>query len=337
MLECHSSKCAYSTVGKVSVQDSNQKVPWKTTAAEEGIRLETFVRQRLPHLSRRQSAKAIDENAFSVNGRRGTKGQRLKQGDLVIFQGAEHWLSNSPVQSKEGRVSIAYEDAEIIAVDKPAGIATHGFSARDVDTLANRIITRWPELISVGKSRWEPGLVNRLDTETSGLVLVAKNQQAFENLREQFRRRRITKKYIALVWAEAADSGSISLVLAHSSTDKRRMKVVAASGANRQRLKSWHALTRFRTLANSGQMSLLEISMETGVTHQIRVHLAAIGHPIVGDSLYAPERDPTELRRHFLHACHLEFSHPTSGLPIGVGSPLPSELSNFLERMEIVA
>ena len=321
----------------MSVQDSNEKVRWKTTAAEEGVRLETFVRQRLPHLSRRQSAKAIDENAFSVNGRRGKKGQRLKQGDLVIFHGAQHWLSNSPVAAKDGRVSIAYEDPEIIVVDKPAGIATHGFSARDVDTLANRLITRWPELISVGKSRWEPGLLNRLDIETSGLVLVAKKQQAFENLREQFRQRRITKKYIALVWGDPADSGSISLVLAHDSADKSRMEVVEGSGTDRQRLRSWHAVTRFRKLVNSGEMSLLEILMETGVTHQIRVHLAAIGHPIVGDSLYASERNPTELGRHFLHACGLEFLHPSSGVPIGVDSPLPSELTKFLERMEIVA
>jgi 23S rRNA pseudouridine1911/1915/1917 synthase len=328
-------KCAYSTVGKVSVQDS--KVIWKTTAVEEGVRLETFVRQHLPHLSRRQSAKAIEENAFSVNGRRGTKGRRLKQGDLVIFHGADHWLSNSPVAAKDGRVSIAYEDADIIVVDKPAGIATHGFSGRDVDTLANRLIARWPELISIGKTRWEPGLLNRLDTETSGLVLVAKNQPAFENLREQFGRRRIAKKYFALVWGNPSDSGSISLALAHDSTDKSRMEVVAASGAHRHRLRSWHALTRFRKLANSGLMSLLEISIETGVTHQIRVHLAAIGHPIVGDSLYASERDPTELGRHFLHACRLEFFHPASGLRIDVGSPLPSELSNFLKRMEIVA
>ena len=321
----------------MSVQDSNEKVRWKTTAAEEGVRLETFVRHHLPHLTRRQSAKAIDENAFSVNGRRGKKGQRLKQGDLVIFHGAAHWLSNSPVAAKDGRISIAYEDAEIIVVDKPAGMATHGFSARDVDTLANRLITRWPELISVGKSRWEPGLLNRLDTETSGLVLVAKNQPAFENLREQFRRRRIIKKYIALVWGNPADSGSISLVLAHDSTDKSRMQVVDAFRADRQRLRSWQALTRFRKLANSGEMSLLEIFMETGVTHQIRVHLAAIGHPIVGDSLYASQRRPTQLGRHFLHACHLELSHPASGVRIGVGSPMPSELTNFLERMEIVA
>src|SRR5918992_3167825 len=134
MLECHASKCAYTTVGKVSVQGSKQNVRWKTTAAEEGVRLETFVRQRLPHLSRRQSAKAIDENAFSVNGRGAKKGRRLKEGDVVTFDGAEHWLSNSPVAAADRLVTIAYEDAEIIVVDKAAGIPPHGFPARDAGT-----------------------------------------------------------------------------------------------------------------------------------------------------------------------------------------------------------
>ena len=321
----------------MAVQGSVHSLTWEVSAPEEGFRLETFVRRRLPHLSRSQSVKAIDENAFLVNGRRVTKGQRLKAGDLVIFQGAQHWLFDSPVAAENERVSIAYEDADIIVLDKPAGTATHGFSARDVNTLANFLAGRWPELSSVGRSRWEPGLLNRLDTETSGLVLVAKTQPAFENLREQFRRRRITKKYIALVWGEAASSGTISLVLAHDPTDKTRMQVINQSGSDRQRLRGWRALTHFRKLTSSGEMSLLEVEMETGVTHQIRVHLAAIGHAIVGDSLYAPECYPNELARHFLHASGLEFVHPASGEPIRVDSPLAAELSSFLKRKKIVA
>jgi 23S rRNA pseudouridine1911/1915/1917 synthase len=173
----------HTTVGEVAVQGCSQNLTWEISAAEEGDRLETFVRRRLPHLSRRQSARAIDENAFLVNGRRPTKGQQLKQADLVIFQGAQHWLFDSPVAAVNGRVIIAYEDAELIVVDKPAGIPTHGFSGRDVDTLANFLVAQWPELSSVGRSRWEPGLLNRLDTETSGLVLVANNQPASNHLR----------------------------------------------------------------------------------------------------------------------------------------------------------
>jgi 23S rRNA pseudouridine1911/1915/1917 synthase len=327
----------HTTVGEVAVQGCNQNLTWEISAAEEGDRLETFVRRRLPHLSRRQSARAIDENAFLVNGRRPTKGQRLKQADLVIFQGAQHWLFDSPVAAVNGRVIIAYEDAELIVVDKPAGIPTHGFSGRDVDTLANFLVAQWPELSSVGRSRWEPGLLNRLDTETSGLVLVAKNQPAFNHLREQFRRRRVTKKYIALVWGRAASSGSISLALAHDPSDKSRMQVVNEFGSDRLRPRSWHALTWFRKLASSGELSLLEISMKTGVTHQIRVHLAAIGHAIVGDSLYGSENYRTILERHFLHASRLEFAHPARGQSTVVESPLPRELNSFLERMKIVA
>jgi len=255
----------------------------------------------------------------------------------VIFHGAQHWLFDSPVARLDGRVIIVYEDAELILLDKPAGLPTHGFSARDVDTLANFIVARWPELASVGSSRWEPGLLNRLDTETSGLVLVGKNQTAFKHLREQFRCRRVIKKYIALVWGKAAPSGSISLALAHDPSDKSRMQVVNEFGSDRPRRRSWHALTRFRKLASSGDMSLLEVTMETGVTHQIRVHLAATGHPIFGDSLYASEHAPTDLGRHFLHASRLEFAHPENGRSMIVESPLPAELSSFLERMKIVA
>ena len=327
----------HTTVGEVGDQGYKCNLTWEISASEEGCRLETFVRLHLPHLSRRQSAKAIDENAFLVNDRRTTKGQRLKQGDRVIFQGARHWLFDLPLAAVNGRVSVIYEDAEIIAVDKPAGLPTHGFSARDVDTLANFIVARWPELSSVGRSRWEPGLLNRLDTETSGLVLVAKNPLAFDNLREQFRRRRVIKKYIALVWGEAASSGSISLALAHDPIDKTRMQVLTELGSDRPRRRSWDALTSFRKLASSGEMSLLEVAMETGVTHQIRVHLAATGHAIVGDSLYASENDPTDLGRHFLHASRLEFAHPANGKSIVVESPLPSELSSCLKRMKIVA
>jgi 23S rRNA pseudouridine1911/1915/1917 synthase len=320
----------------VSVQGSNQNLNWKIGAAEEGGRLETFVRRHLPHLSRSQSAKAIDENAFLVNGRRATKGQRLKQGDRVIFQGPRHWLFDSPVAAVNDRIAIAYEDAEIIAIDKPAGIPTHGFSARDVDTLANFLVARWPEISFVGRSRWEPGLLNRLDTETSGLVLVAKNQPVFDNLREQFRRRQVIKKYIALVWGETASSGSISLALAHDPTNKSRMRVANEFESDRPRQRSWHALTCFRKLASSGEMSLLEVAMKTGVTHQIRVHLAATGHAIVGDSRYGSKNDPADLARHFLHASGLEFAHPASGKSTAVESPLPPQLSSFLARMKIV-
>jgi 23S rRNA pseudouridine1911/1915/1917 synthase len=164
-----------------------------------------------------------------------------------------------------------------------------------------------------------------------------KNPPAFDNLREQFQRRRIIKKYIALVWGEVDSSGSISLALAHDPTNKSRMQVVNEFGSNPPVPRSWGAITWFRKLASFGQMSLLEAAMRTGVMHQVRVHLAAMGHAIVGDSLYGSEKYQTHLERHFLHASRLEFAHPANNKPMVVESPLPTELSSFLKRIEIVA
>ncbi|MGH7784499.1 MAG: RluA family pseudouridine synthase, partial [Candidatus Binatia bacterium] len=208
------------------VQGSDNKTNWKISATQAGIRREAFVRLCLPHLSRRQSMKAIAEKAFSINGKAVKKGHRLEEGDIVTFDGIDDWLTGLPRPSQELHASIVYEDAEVLAVNKPAGMATHGFSGRDRETLANFLIAARPGLSTVGKSRWEPGLVNRLDRETSGLVLVAKTQQAFEHLRAQFRHRQIAKSYLALVWGDAPPCGTISFPLVHDSSDKGRMQAM---------------------------------------------------------------------------------------------------------------
>jgi 23S rRNA pseudouridine1911/1915/1917 synthase len=164
---------------------------------------------------------------------------------------------------------------------------------------------------------------------------LAKNQRSFKNLGDQFRRRQITKKYLALVWGEIDSSGSISYRLAHDPSNKRRMLVIKGSQPVQYRLKSWRALTYFRKIASSGETSFLEIAMRTGVTHQIRAHLAAIGHAIVGDVLYGSDLERSELGRHFLHASYLEFTQPASGKLLGIDSPLPAELRRFMQRRNL--
>lgn len=298
-----------------------------------GLRLETFVRRCLPHLSRRECAQAIAEHAFRINGKSAKKGERLNTGDVVSFAGADHWLAQAPVPQSLDLVKLVYDDCDVLAVDKPAGMATHGFSGRHRDTVANVLLGRWPELAGVGGSPWQPGLVNRLDRETSGLVLIARNERAFKRLREQFRRREIRKHYWALVWGESAASGSIGFPLAHDPAQKGRMRVVDTP--SNFRLKVWQAHTRFRTRFRAPGMSLLEIEMATGVTHQIRVHLAAVGHPIVGDALYGTARR-SSLRRHFLHAHRLEFRHPATGKPVQIDSSLPAELRDYLKNLGFV-
>ncbi len=308
---------------------------WKISAAQAGIRMEAFVRVCLPHLSRRQAIKAVEENAFFVNAQPAKKGYRLREDDIVMLHGSADWLNHRPPPFEDLQPAIVYEDADVLAVNKPGGLPTHGFSGRDKETLANVLIAARPELSKIGKSRWEPGLVNRLDRETSGLVLVAKTQQAFENLRGQFRDRQIGKSYLGLVWGDPGPHGTISFPLMHDSRRKGRMRAIIGEVPSRG-VKSWSAQTRFHKLASSGLKSLLEIEMETGVTHQIRIHMAAIGHPIVADGVYgSTNSEDLGLRRHFLHAYRLRFLHPASSVRTEITAPLPSDLAEVLNRLKL--
>jgi 23S rRNA pseudouridine1911/1915/1917 synthase len=318
----------------MSDQASPLNRSWLVSEDHAGSRLDSFVHRGLPHLSRRQIEKAIRAKLFRINNRLGGKGDKLSKGDWVTFTGAGSWLHTAPFPQSELRAPIVYEDESVLVVDKPAGMATHGFSGRDHDTLANLLAAQRPDLLGIGKNRWEPGLVHRLDRETSGLLLVAKTQAAFDALRLQFRRRQVKKKYWALVWGITLAEGSVAYPIIHDSRDKRRMRAIVDKSPRSKGQKSWVALTRFRKLGDGDGLSLLEIEMETGVTHQIRVHLAAIGHPIVGDLLYGGEgRESFGLERHFLHAHGLEFFHPRDRRVIKTESELPLELKAVTGRL----
>jgi 23S rRNA pseudouridine1911/1915/1917 synthase len=309
---------------------------WTVPREFKELRLDAFARHCLPHLSRRALEQAIGANMFTINGKVAKKGTRLRAGDALAFRGPDLWLATRPAPAAELAVPIVYEDGSLLAVNKPAGMATHGFSGRENATLANFLAATRPGLYDVGKSRWEPGLVHRLDRDTSGLLLIAKTQAAFEALRDQFRRRQIGKKYLALVWGNTEAAGSIAYPLAHDPRDARRMRALVQAVPAAKKLKRWRAVTRFRKLAEREGVSLLEVEMETGVTHQIRVHLAAIGHPIVADALYgAASSAAFGLRRHFLHAWSLTFRHPERGVRMHLEAELPKELRTVLDQLQI--
>ncbi len=309
---------------------------WIVPATADGIRLDAFVRQCLPHLSRRVVKCAIDDGLFYVNGEPAKKGDRLKPGDALAFDGPEDCLSIRPLPGPQIEVPIVYEDSFLLAVDKPAGMDTHGFSGRERLALTNFLAARRPELAAIGKSPWEPGLVHRLDRETSGLILIAKSQQVYENLRKQFRERAVRKQYWALVWGEARRKGLITFPITHDSRNRGKMRAILDSSKPRRRQRIWNAATRFRRLAARHGLSFLEIDMETGVTHQIRLHLAAAGHPIIGDRLYGEGRCETfGLRRHFLHAFRIELRHPAAGGLLRIESALPEELKDVLRGLGI--
>ena len=261
------------------------------------------------------------------------KGDRLASGEKLVFHGPASWLAVNPVPESMLEVPVIYEDPAVLIVNKPAGMATHGFSGRESGTLANCLLAGWPSLLNIGTSRWQPGLVHRLDRETSGLVLVAKTEAAFANLKSQFRCRQVKKTYWALVWGRVRHEGVISTPLAHDRQDRTRMR--ALTRPTRVKGKTWQAITRYRTVGRSRGLSLLEVDMETGVTHQIRVHLASIGHPIVGDSLYGADgAEGLGLERHFLHAGSLTIRHPVGGELLTARAELPGELGKLLRRLK---
>jgi 23S rRNA pseudouridine1911/1915/1917 synthase len=319
------------------LQDSISERTWVVSADYAGLRLDAFLRAQLPFLSRSEVQGALQERYFSVNGRRARKGERLADGDQVQFSGPAAWLSPAPIPNPSLAVPIVHEDMHLLALNKPAGMHCHGFSGLDDASLANFLLARWPSLAKIGENRWEPGLVHRLDYETSGLILVAKTQSAFDHLCRQFRRRAVKKKYLALVWGSTGPRGEIDFPLTHNLKDERRMQVVLASDRRARKRKVWPAVTRFRKVCERRGLSLLELEMQTGVTHQLRAHLATIGHPIVGDCLYRADKLETfGLRRHFLHAAELQFTHPGSNSPLTLKAPLLSELSAVLKRLKMI-
>lgn len=309
---------------------------WTVRAGQGSIRLDAFVRRCVPHLSMREIRRAIDAGEFCVDDRSARKGARLFGGQVITFNGSLHLLAAGPLPRSECKVQVLYEDDQILVVDKPAGMATHGFSGKATDTLANFLVAHRPAVARVGTSRWEPGLVHRLDRDTSGIVLIAKEQPAFENLRNQFRRRLVRKGYLALVWGKTDRTGVIAYPLAHDRRDRRKMTALMAETRGRSKARRWPAVTRFRTVGRSKELSLVAVEMETGVTHQIRAHLSAIGHPVAGDPLYGGDRPGSlGLGRQFLHACYLGCRHPGSGKQIELECPLPAELKEVLDRLGI--
>jgi 23S rRNA pseudouridine1911/1915/1917 synthase len=318
-------------------QDLGYVMHWTVPQTNEGMRLDTFLHILLPHLSLRQLRRALEDGAFRVNGGRvGKKGDAVIEGDVISYRGPATLLAAEVSPQFAANVVIVYEDASILVVEKPPGMPCHGFSGRETNSLANHLVAIRPGLKKIGKSPWEPGLVHRLDRETSGLIVVAKDEAAFGRLRAQFRSGLVQKKYWALVWGNTALEGTIDDPLTHDAKDRRKMKVLV-NLADHPRVRKWAAFTRYRTAAQTGDVSLVEVEMVTGVMHQIRAHLAAIGHPLVGDSLYGPEQYLSlPFGRHFLHAFFLACRHPESGAVLSWESPLPQDLRAILQAVKIL-
>ena len=283
---------------------------------KRGGRLDKFLAGRFPYLSRSYLQKLIADGFVAVNGRAPRASLDIKEGDgIAITLPPTPGLEPQPIP-----LNIAYEDEEMLVVDKPAGLPTHPGSGRRDHTLVNAILAYCPSLQGVGEAG-RPGIVHRLDKDTSGLVMVAKTEKALRTLSGQFKSRSVAKRYLVLVKGRVEPKeGVIEAPIGRSPRHRTKMAVV--SGGR-------EAITRYKVLRYLGECTLLEIAPETGRTHQIRVHLAAIGHPVVGDPSYGTKHPG--LDRQFLHACFLGFKLPRSGLYIELQSELPPDLQSALK------
>lgn len=291
-----------------------------------GQRLDRYLTSVLPDVSRTAIQRMIAEEAVLVNGRSSKPGYVLREGDEIRVY---HLVSSSSLDHivpHDMPLDIVHEDDDILVINKAPGMVVHPAAGHHDDTLVNALLARYPHLQSV-KDDLRPGIVHRLDKDTSGLLIVAKNARAQAALTDMMRQHAIVKRYLALVEGVIApDHGSIDAPIGRDPRNRQQMAITATS--------SREARTHFRVLERFARHTLLLIELETGRTHQIRVHLKAIGHPVVGDPVYGSghaHRQPV-LERQFLHAYQLKFTHPITGKMIELEAPLPPDLQTVLDQ-----
>jgi 23S rRNA pseudouridine1911/1915/1917 synthase len=303
-------------------------------AAGGGMRLDVFIAERLPVCSRSFAGQLITSGQFTVNGQVRKPSYRLKAGDTV----SGHIPAPQPCefQPEPLPLHILYEDAHILVINKSPGLVVHPAPGHPSGTLVNGLMYHCPDLGAIG-SEIRPGIVHRLDKDTSGTLVVAKSAAALEHLAAQFKSRSVRKDYLALVHGEmTADSGAIRLPIGRHPVDRKRMSTRSRTGRE--------AETGWRVVRRLGRFTLLELRLETGRTHQIRVHCAAIQRPIIGDPVYGrakPVPGAADLRtllagvrRQMLHAWRLEINHPRTGERMRFESPLPEDMERLIAALE---
>jgi 23S rRNA pseudouridine1911/1915/1917 synthase len=307
---------------------------------DSGRRLDQFLATRLASVSRSHVQEMIAEGKVLVNDALAKPSLKLRGGERISVLGE---AQRAPLKAvaEEIPLDIVYEDDDLAVINKPAGMMVHAGAgatddARNRGTLVNALLHHMASLSKVG-GELRPGIVHRLDKETSGLIVVAKNDASHRKLSAQFAAREVKKKYVALVhgWVKK-DSGTLAQSISRDPV--RRMKMTTRLEGGRTAVTHYRLIRRLDT--KYGMFTLLDVKIDTGRTHQIRVHLSTMGHPVVGDTTYGAPRQArgknavTSLPRNFLHAAELQFQHPRTGEPIALKSDLPEELREFLKKVE---
>ncbi|GAC1393227.1 MAG: RluA family pseudouridine synthase [Ktedonobacteraceae bacterium] len=295
-----------------------------------GQRLDRFLTPILAHLSRTNIQQLIADETVLVKGKVSKAGYALRRGDIITIVRSTPVIPPTTATAHEIPLDILYEDEDLLVLNKAPGMVVHPAPGHRDDTLVNALLARYPELQGVGEEG-RPGIVHRLDKDTSGLIIIARNGRTLTALMEQMQRHEIVKRYLALVEGDIAhDQGSIDAPIGRDIRNRQQMTITTRD--------SREARTHFRVLQRFARHTLLLLQLETGRTHQIRVHLKAIGHPVVGDPVYGSGNAPRgfTLRRQFLHAYQLQFDHPITGKLIEIEAPLPKDLQNILDRETVL-
>lgn len=297
-------------------------------ADDRGKRLDWFLHERLPEYSRARLQSWIKSGRVTLNGQSPRPSYVLRGREQLQITPGE--LPPLKARAEELPLHILYEDNDVVAIDKPAGMVVHAGAGHHEGTLVNALLHHFGQLSTVGGDL-RPGIVHRLDKETSGVLLVARTDRAHQSLAAQFQAREVEKMYLTLVHGRTPAEGVVDKPIARDPVRRTRMTTRIADGRQ--------AFTHFRVLERIENFSYLEVRIGTGRTHQIRVHLSSIGHPIAGDTLYgAPKaiEDMPPLGRFFLHAAQIQFRSPSTGAAIRVTSPIARELAEWLNDLKLL-
>ncbi|WP_094602695.1 Ribosomal large subunit pseudouridine synthase D [Sporomusa silvacetica DSM 10669] len=303
---------------------SNSTSNFKATAEEEGTRLDVLLAGRFGEMSRSHLQKLIADGMIIVNDKKVKANYKTQADDTISVTIPEA----KPVEilAENIPLDVIYEDNDIIVVNKPRGMVVHPAAGNYQGTLVNALLDHCQDLSGInGEIR--PGIVHRLDKDTSGVMVAAKNDHAHLNLAEQIKTRTASRKYLAIVHGNIAEEqGIINAPLGRHSSDRKKMAVTFSN--------SKEAITRFRVIERFINFTLVECKLQTGRTHQIRVHMQYIGHPVVGDPKYGPEKKQFAIKGQALHSAELSLKHPVTGEDMLFTTPLPSDMTDILKRLQ---
>lgn len=294
----------------------------------EKIRLDAYISKEIEDLSRSMIQKLLEEDKINVNGKIEKPSYKVQEGDIIEVSIEEP--KEVKIEAQDIPLDIIYEDNDILVVNKQKGLVVHPANGNPDGTLVNAIMAHCKDSLSGIGGELRPGIVHRLDKDTSGLLIIAKNDKAHIQVSEQIKNREVKKTYIALVRGTIAeDEATINMPIGRSKKDRKKM---AVTKNGKEAVTHFKVLNRYTT--NKGSYTLLEIKIDTGRTHQIRVHMAEIGHPVIGDSVYSNGKNEFGVEGQCLHAKRLEFVHPITGKEMKLEAPLPEYFQKIVEQLE---